>query len=262
LAEKYVVEVKNVVVSHRENVALKNISFNIFAGEFIGVMGPNGAGKTTLLNAISGLEKLVSGNIHIFSKPLNSNSHKVRKEIGYVSQIRNIDPKMPISVQEMVMMGRYSVIGLLRWPGRRDDEIVREAIELVGIKHLMKRPIGHLSGGELQRTIIAQCIVQEPRLLLLDEPIASLDWKAQIDILQLVKLIHKTKNLTTMFVSHDLSVLPTNCDRIVMIKNGLLWGFGSSQEMLTDENLSLVYDLPLSEVKRRRAEVKPVLFSG
>ena len=114
------------------------------------------------------------------------------------------------------MIGRYGVLGLFRRPGKHDREIVDEMLELVGMTHLSGRPIGHLSGGEQQRVAIARCLAQEPELFLLDEPTASLDWKAKAEILELVRKIHDTRQLTTLFVTHDLSALPVACDRVVL----------------------------------------------
>ena len=122
------------------------------------------------------------------------------------------------------------------------------------MSHLTQRPIGHLSGGEQQRVAIARCLAQEPELFLLDEPTASLDWKARTDILELVKLIHDLRQLTTLFVTHDLSSLPMACDRVVLMKEGLIWGEGPPEELLTDDNLSQLYDMPVSVVKARRQE--------
>jgi len=132
---------------------------------------------------------------------------------------------------------------------------VDEMLELVGMTHLARRPIGHLSGGEQQRVAIARCLAQEPELLLLDEPTASLDWRAKTDILELVKLIHDSRRLTTLFVTHDLSSLPIACDRVVLMKDGLIWGEGPPEELLTDDNLSQLYDMPVSAVRQRREEV-------
>jgi len=171
-----------------------------------------------------------------------------------VAQVENIGPRMPMSVREVVMIGRYGVLGLLRKPGRRDWEIVDEMLALVGMTHLARRPIGHLSGGEQQRVAIARCLAQEPELFLLDEPTASLDWKAQTEILELVKQIHDSRQLTTLFVTHDLNALPLACDRVVLMKEGLIRGEGSPDELLTDENLSQLYDMPVSAVEKRRRE--------
>jgi len=250
-----VVNIKNAVVSYREDVALRGVSLKVKSGEFIGIVGPNGAGKTTLLTIVNGLGKLLSGRVWVLGDYLTSgNGHSLRKKVGYVAQVQNIDPRMPMSVREVVMIGRYGLLGLLRRPGKHDWEIVDEMLELVGMSHLTQRPIGHLSGGEQQRVAIARCLAQEPELFLLDEPTASLDWKARTDILELVKLIHDLRQLTTLFVTHDLSSLPMACDRVVLMKEGLIWGEGSPEELLTDDNLSQLYDMPVSVVKARRQE--------
>jgi len=250
-----VIKIENAVVSYRENVALRGVSLEVKAGEFVGIIGPNGAGKTTLLTVVNGLGKLLSGRVWVLGHYLTiGNGHSLRKKVGYVPQVQSIDPRMPMNVREVVMIGRYGLLGLFKRPGKHDWGIVDGAIELVGMSHLAQRPIGHLSGGEQQRVAIARCLAQEPELFLLDEPTASLDWKAQSGILELVKQIHDSRRLTTLFVTHDLSTLPLACDRVVLMKAGLIWVEGSPGELLTDENLSRLYDMPISEVKRRRKE--------
>ena len=160
-----------------------------------------------------------------------------------------------MNVREVVMIGRYGLLGPFRRPGGHDWKIVDEMLELVGMTYLAQRPIGHLSGGEQQRVAIARCLAQEPELFLLDEPTASLDWRAKTDILELVKLIHDARHLTTLFVTHDLGSLPIACDRVVLMKDGLIWGEGPPEELLTDNNLSQLYDMPTSAVRQRREEV-------
>lgn len=250
-----VIDIKDVVVSYREDVALRGVSLQVESGEFIGIIGPNGAGKTTLLTVVNGFGKLRSGSVRVLGNFVTEGrGHSLRKKIGYVSQLENIDPKMPMSVREVVMIGRYGLLGLLRNPGKPDWEIVDDILELTGMSHLAQRPIGHLSGGEQQRVAIARCLAQEPELFLLDEPTASLDWKAKTEILGLVKQIHDLRQLTTLFVTHDLSTLPAACDRVVLMKEGLIRVVGSPDKALTDENLSQLYDIPLSAVKERRKE--------
>jgi ABC-type Mn2+/Zn2+ transport system ATPase subunit len=239
-------------------VALRGVSLVVKAGEFVGIVGPNGAGKTTILTVVNGLGKLRHGSVRVLGQKLNGNSHTLRKRVGYVAQAQNIDPRMPVNVREVVMIGRYGIMGLLRRPGKKDWQIVDEMLELVGMTHLAKRPIGHLSGGEQQRVAIARCLSQEPEILLLDEPTAALDWRAKIDILELVKLIHETRGLTTLFVTHDLSALPVACDRMVLMKEGLIWSEGTTASQLTDEKLSDLYDIPIAAVKKRREQELPV----
>ena len=251
-----VINIENAVVSYREDIALRGVSLKIKSGEFVGIVGPNGAGKTTLLTIVNGLGKLLHGRVWVLGDYLTpGNGHSLRKKVGYVPQVEDIDPRMPMNVREVVMIGRYGLLGLLRRPGKHDWKIVDDVLALVGMNHLTQRPIGHLSGGEQQRVAIARCLAQEPELFLLDEPTASLDWKAQSGILELVKQIHESRRLTTLFVTHDLSSLPLACDRVVLMKEGLIWGEGSPSELLTDDNLSQLYDMPIPAVKRRRREV-------
>jgi len=250
-----VINIEDAVVSYREDIALRGVSLRVKSGEFVGIVGPNGAGKTTLLTIVNGLGKLIHGQVEVLGHRLTpGNAHFLRKKVGYVAQVQNIDPRMPMNVREVVMIGRYGLLGLLRRPGEHDWKIVDEMLELVGMTHLARRPIGHLSGGEQQRVAIARCLAQEPELFLLDEPTASLDWRAKTDILELVKLIHDSRHLTTLFVTHDLSSLPIACGRVVLMKEGLIWGEGSPEAALTDDNLSQLYDMPISAVKERRKE--------
>ena len=250
-----VINIENAVVSYREDVALRGVSLKVKSGEFVGIVGPNGAGKTTLLTIVNGLGKLLSGRVWVLGDYLTpGNSHSLRKKVGYVAQIQNIDPRMPMNVREVTMIGRCGLLGLLRRPSRHDWKIVDELLELVGMTNLARRPIGHLSGGEQQRVAIARCLAQEPQIFLLDEPTASLDWRAKIDILELVKLIHDSRHLTTLLVTHDLGALPIACNRVVLMKEGLIWAEGTPEEALTDEKLSQLYDIPASVVEARREE--------
>ncbi len=249
------INIEHAVVSYREDIALRGVSLKVRHGEFVGIVGPNGAGKTTLLTIVNGLGKLLHGLVCVLGHTLTpGNGHSLRKKVGYVAQVQNIDPRMPMNVREVAMIGRYGRLGLFRKPGKHDWEMVDMALELVGMTHLDRRPIGHLSGGEQQRVAIARCLAQEPEIFLLDEPTAALDWKAKTDILELVKRIHDLRGLTTLFVTHDLSALPTACDRVVLMKDGLIWDEGSSKELLTDEKLGQLYDLSVSEVEKRRRE--------
>lgn len=251
-----VIRIENAVVSYREDVALRGVSLSLESGEFVGIIGPNGAGKTTLLTITNGLGHLVSGRVEVLGKLVTNNGHhELRKKVGYVAQVENIDPRMPMSVREVVMIGRYGLLGLLHRPSKNDWAIVDQMLELVGMTHLARRPIGHLSGGEQQRTAIARCLSQQPKIFLLDEPTASLDWKAQTDILELVKRIHDEQQLTTLFVTHDLDALPHTCDRVVLMKDGLIIGDGTPEKMISTESLSRLYDLPQNVIEERHPHI-------
>ena len=158
-------------------------------------------------------------------------------------------------VREVAMIGRYGVLGLFKRPGKADWKIVDEMLEMVGMTHLADRPIGHLSGGEQQRVAIARCLAQEPDLFLLDEPTASLDWKAQTEILDLVKRIHDTRKLTTLFVTHDLDAMPHTCDRVVLMKDGLIVGDGPLAEMISTESISSLFDITAAVVNERQPHI-------
>jgi len=251
-----IIKIEHAVVTYREDVALQEVSLQVFSGEFVGVIGPNGAGKTTLLNVVNGLGNLISGQIRVLGKPVTANDrHEIRKQVGYVAQVENIDPRMPMSVREVVMIGRYGLLGLFHRPEKHDWFVVDAALEMVGMSHLSKRPIGHLSGGEQQRAAIARCLAQEPKIFLLDEPTASLDWKARTDILELVKTIHDTRHLTTLFVTHELETLPHICDRVVLMKEGRIIGDGKPDRLISVENLSRLYDLPLDIIIERHPHI-------
>jgi len=242
-----VIKIQDAVVSYREDVALQGVSLEVRKGEFIGIIGPNGAGKTTLLTIVNGLGKLVHGQARVLGSRLNGrNSINLRKRIGYVAQVERIDPRLPINVRETVMVGCYGRLGLFRRPTQAQWERVDEVLEMVGVAHLSQRPIGHLSGGEYQRAAIARALVQQPEIFLLDEPTASIDQKAQREILSLIQLIHREYHTTTLFVTHDLRMLPSICQRLILMKEGKIWRQGSPESMLRKEVLNELYGAPVS----------------
>jgi len=242
-----VIKIQDAVVSYREDVALQGVSMEVKRGEFIGIIGPNGAGKTTLLTVINGLGKLVHGKAWVLGSCLNGrNASNLRKRIGYVAQVENIDPRLPINVRETVMVGCYGRLGLFHRPTQAQWKTVDEVLEMVGLAHLAQRPIGHLSGGEYQRAAIARALVQQPDIFLLDEPTASIDRKAQREILSLIQLIHKEYHTTTLFVTHDLRTLPSTCQRLILMKDGKIWQQGSPESMLKEEVLTQLYGAPIS----------------
>ena len=242
-----VISIKDTVVSYREDIALQDVSLEVRRGEFTGIIGPNGAGKTTLLTVINGLGKLVQGEAWVLGMQVNGrNGNELRKHIGYVAQVENIDPRLPINVRETVMVGCYGQLGLFHQPTQTHWEKVDRALDMVGMSHLSRRPIGHLSGGEYQRVAIARALVQRPEIFLLDEPTASIDERTQWEILSIIQTIHKRHHMTTLFVTHDLRTLPSICQRLILMKEGRIWQQGSPDSMLKEEILIQLYGAPVS----------------
>lgn len=244
-----VIEFEDVTVSYPHHTALKSISLAVREGEFVGIAGPNGAGKTTLLCTINGLSHILSGSVCVFGKSLFLYVAAIRRDIGYVPQIIACDPRIPLRVREVVSMGRYARISFLKRFSAQDKNIIEDAAEVVGIRHLMDRPIGHLSGGEQRKVAIARALTQEPKILLLDEPVSHLDLNAQAVILALIEKVHAEKALTTIMVSHQLDLLPESCDRLILLKEGEIVFSGAKQEGLKEDILSKLYGCPVKITK-------------
>lgn len=236
------ISLQDAVVSYREDVALRGVTLEIKKGELVGIMGPNGAGKTTILTLVNGLGKLLQGRVQVLGYAINNGCPAMlRRRIGYVPQVHNIDPRMPVNVREVVLMGRYGRLGLLRRPGKIDRQVVENMLNLVSMTHLAERPIGHLSGGEQQRVAIARALAQEPDILLLDEPTTGLDRRARAEIMHMVHEIHRSRGLTTLMVTHEHKTAAALCDKVVLMKNGRIWARGNPRELLREEVLDRLY---------------------
>lgn len=228
----------DVRLSRRGVAALSVEHLELGRGECLGVVGPNGAGKSTLLAALAGLLAADSGCIRLFGEPLTrSNATRLRKRVATVSQLADVDPRLPITVLESVMTGGFGKLGLFRRPGRELAAKAMEMLELTGIGHLARRPLGLISGGERQRTAIARALTQEPDILLLDEPTSALDWKAQREILALVRDIHARLGPSVVLVTHDLNALPGMCSRVAYIQDGAVGWVGPSAQALDPDRL-------------------------
>lgn len=237
------VEADQASVWHGQTCALASASLRVRRGEFVGVIGPNGAGKTTLLRVLNGLTGLSSGRVKVLgTAPGGFSGYRLRRRIAYVAQIEQVDSRLPMTVFDTVLAGAYGRKGLLRRIGRREREQARAALAQVGMDHLRERPVGVLSGGEYQRVAIARALVQDPALFLFDEPTASIDPRAQEEILALVETVHREMGTTALYVTHDLSTLPGACERLVLMKDGAVWREGPRDSMLTPSVLEALYD--------------------
>jgi zinc/manganese transport system ATP-binding protein len=212
--------------------AIRGINLAIEEGEFLSLIGPNGAGKTTLLETVNGILGYTSGSVSVFGKDVRKFGRTLRKEIGYVFQEFEFDDFTPFLIEDVILMGRFGKIGLLKRPSRADYRIVREMMELLGIESLEGRPIGKLSGGQQQKVLLARTLAKEPRILLLDEPFSNLDYKAKADISDKICHIHEQKNITILMVTHDINFIPERCNRVVVMNGGGVIADGTPKEVL------------------------------
>jgi ABC-type cobalamin/Fe3+-siderophores transport system ATPase subunit len=214
------VSLRSVTVSYREHVALRDVSLDIGRGDFCGIIGPNGAGKTTLLTVINGLGRIHSGTVSILGEPATpANFGRLRRRIGYVAQQERIDPRAPISCLEAVLVGRCGRAGLLHRLTSADRERTMAMMRLTGTTHLTERPVGRVSGGEARKIALARALVQEPEILLLDEPTSNLDPRAVRELSELVVDAYRRFSLTVVMVTHQLDHLPPIANRIIMVRN-------------------------------------------
>ncbi len=245
-----IVDIFNLSVHYRKYLALNSVCLKIYEGEFVAIAGPNGAGKTTLLDVISGFKRPSEGKVKVFGfSTTDYVFREARKKIGYVPQIINIDPRMPMKVKDVIMLGMIAKKRFFKKFSLKNIETFDEVIKLVGIKDLLKRPVGHLSGGEQKKVMIALALIRQPRLLILDEPIANLDINAQANILELVDRIHTEQGLTTIVVMHNLEFLPKSCSRMVLLKDGRVTFDGTLLEALSEEVISRVYECQIKIIK-------------
>ncbi len=226
------VEFSGVCAGYRDRrQTLKKITLSIGTGQIVGVSGPNGSGKTTLLRVIQGLLPVSSGSANVLGLSLvASNYREIRTKTACVFQTLNVDPRMPMTAGEVVMMGRYGRMGLFRHPRHSDRDAAVRALERVDALHLASRPVGQLSGGERQRINLARALAQEPELLLLDEPTTFLDSESQQRVRDIVKSAHRETDLTVIVVSHDVDILSDLCGQIIVMKRGSVVQVASSRE--------------------------------
>lgn len=228
------VEAQTVSVVRAGKTALEGITFHLDPGDLLAVVGPNGAGKTTLLQVLSGTLPPTSGEVRIFGyRPARHIC------IAYLPQRPGVDFRFPVTVADVVMMGRTALLGPLRRPGGPDRERVAEALSLVGIAPLARRPIDRLSGGEQQRMFIARAIAQEANVLLLDEPLAGLDAPAQEGILELLGRL-RAEQITSIVALHELDLAQAHFP-LALLLNVRAIGFGPPGEVFTPVRLREAY---------------------
>lgn len=238
------IDIRGVTLEYGERQVVRRVSVQIEQGEFFVIIGPNGAGKTTLLKALSGLQPLAEGDIHIHQRPIRHYSKKeLARTLAVVPQQINAD--FPFTVAETVLMGRYPHLGLLAVESEKDLQLAEQAMAFTEVIDLAGRRLGQLSGGERQRVIIARAICQQSKILLLDEPTASLDPAHQLRIMDLMERLRREAQVTIVMVSHDLNLASSYADRLLLLKDGGVEKIGAPREVLTEEQLTRSYGCPL-----------------
>ncbi len=254
--DKVIVELQNVFFSYGGVPALEDANLIVKQRDFLGVIGPNGGGKTTLLKLILGLIKPDSGTIRVFGK----SPKEGRRSIGYMPQMFNFDFDFPISVMEVVLMGRLEKRGLGRGFTKADTEICLESLKKVGMEEFKNRQIGKLSGGQRQRVFIARALAIEPKLLLLDEPVSSIDQEWQHSFYELLNRLNE--EIAIVLVTHDVGVISTYIDEIACVNGKVHYhgstkdGIGKISEMYHCPVELIVHAVPHSSIPHRLLEGK------
>ena len=239
-------ELEHVSIVLGARTILEDISLSVQPGEFVAVLGPNGAGKSTLLRALLGLIAPAKGSIRIGGEP----PRRGRSDVGYCPQVRILDRETPLRARDLVGFGldghRWGLGGL---PRRERDRRITEALTEVDALPFAEAPAGQLSGGEQQRLAIAQALLSRPRLLLLDEPLASLDVRSQKAVVQLVDRLRRQFTMAVLFVTHGVNPLLGAIDRVCYLANGSA-AIGGVDEVIRDDVLSRLYGAPIQVVRR------------
>ena len=235
-------KVENLVAGYKNGFKLKNISFSIKKSSFTGIIGPNGSGKSTLLKTIAGILFQENGRIFLENRELNSMTEKEKsKKIAYVPQfIENKDFK----VFDYVLMGRFPYFESFQvFESKEDIEIAEKYMKILGIYNLKEKFLYELSGGQQQIVAICSALVQQPKLLLLDEPTAHLDLKYQVEILDLLYTLHEESELTIITVFHDLNLASEYCDYLILLKNGKIFSQGEPENVIDYKIIEEVYKI-------------------
>ncbi len=227
--------VNQLTVNYGKTPVLWDVSLTIPQGILVGIVGPNGAGKSTFIKAALGLIKPISGKMEFFGLPLK----KVRQRVAYVPQRESVDWEFPVTVRDLVMMGRYGRLGLWRRPREADWASVDHYLEIVGMKAYSERQISQLSGGQQQRVFIARALLQEADIYFMDEPFAGIDMASETVIVQLLQQL-RAKGKTVFVVHHDLNTVEHYFDWIMLL-NMRLVACGPVDTVFTPHNLNIAY---------------------
>jgi zinc/manganese transport system ATP-binding protein len=245
-----IITAEHAVAGYQDKTVWSDASFDIDRGEFVAIIGPNGAGKTTLFRLLLGLQQPVSGTIKIFNAP----PKRGNTQIGYVPQRHTIDSETNIESLELVRLGFSGKQWGFNLFSQKDRKAAFDALEAVGARELAHRSLSTLSGGELQRIFLAESLVSNPDILLLDEPLSNLDMRREKELLQLVNNVVRSRNVTALLIAHNINPLLPFLDKVVYIANGKL-ATGKPKEVLTSESLTALYGVPIEVLNDSKGNI-------
>ena len=251
------VTAENLVAGYPGKLVWQDANFTIGQGEFVAVIGPNGAGKTTLFRLLLGVQKPLAGRVRIFGADPKRGSPR----IGYVPQKHSIDDESHIEALELVRLGLSGKEWGFNPFAHLDTKAALSAMEAVGATELARRPLAELSGGELQRVFLAEAMVSNPDLLLLDEPLSNLDMRRESDLLHLVNEVVRSRNVTALLIAHNINPLLPYLDKVMYVANGKVT-CGRPDEVLTSEKLSALYETKVEVLRGSQGGIAIIGIEG
>jgi len=235
------IHIENISAGYSGEKTLKNISFNIDRKDFFGIIGKNGAGKSTLLKVLCNLIKPYSGNIYINYKNINCFSKReFATTVSFLPQY--VDTSLSFTAFEFIMFGRYPYMNMFKIPSNNDYSVVKGVMDFLQIANLAQRKINELSGGEKQRILIAQVLVQETNIIIFDEPTSHLDIGNQNDILEILRDLNENYNKIIILTLHDLNIAGEFCNKLALMENGSICRYGTPEEVLNYVDIERVYN--------------------
>lgn len=251
------IEVKNIQFSYNTEDVIKDVSFALHQGEFLGIIGPNGAGKSTILRLVCRILTPRLGSVLIFDKNITMIRRKIlAQQIAFVPQETYF--ALNFTVEHILIMGRYPYLGVFQREGRKDIDAVEYALEQADVTKFRKRPINSLSSGERQRVVIARALAQQPKILLLDEPTSHLDLHHQFAIMELLKKLN-TLGISIIIVNHDLNLASLYCQRLLLMHEGTIYADGTPKSLINEKTLRDVYGTSVKIIRHPDRDV-PQIF--
>lgn len=224
-----------------DHEALKGVSYTMGKGLLVGLIGPNGCGKSTMMKCISKIHDMTSGRITV-----DGNDVSRMKPAEVAKLVANVPAEagqtFGMTVMDMVMLGRYPFVDRIWWETKEDERVVREALRTFGLDHLRRKPVSLLSSGERQRALIAKAYVQEPKLMLVDEPTSHLDMKYKLNVMEYLRKMARS-DMTVLVAEHDISLMARYCDVCIIMKQGQLVTIGDPKEVITEDLIRDVYEV-------------------